>query len=104
MDAVVLRFVRSAGFQFRLARSERGHDFGQQPGLQRRRSADGAPEYERTVLITGGGFNGLQHGQHREAPKEDTPLANFWTTMLQDAGIHVDRFADADGTASSLWS
>jgi hypothetical protein len=55
-------------------------------------------------LLTGGGFKGLDHGQHRAAPKENTPLANLWTTMLQDAGAPVDRFADANGTTSSLWS
>jgi hypothetical protein len=54
-------------------------------------------------LLTGGGFQGLKHGQHRLAPKENTPLANLWTTMLQDAGAPVQRFADANATASSIW-
>jgi len=54
-------------------------------------------------LLTGGGFKGLAHGQHRSAAKENTPLANLWTTMLQDAGVAIDRFADADATASSIW-
>ena len=53
-------------------------------------------------LLTGGGFKRLSHGQHRVAPKENTPLANLWTTMLQDAGAGVDRFADANGTAQTL--
>ena len=55
-------------------------------------------------LLTGGGFKGLTHGQHRVASKENTPLANLWTTMLQDAGAQVDRFADADATAASIWA
>ncbi|MDG1671302.1 MAG: DUF1552 domain-containing protein, partial [Akkermansiaceae bacterium] len=38
-------------------------------------------------LLTGGGFQGLTHGKHRKAEKENTPLANLWTTMLQDAGV-----------------
>ena len=54
-------------------------------------------------LLTGGGFKGLNHGQHRVAPKENTPLANLWTTMLQDAGAGVDRFADANGGARTLF-
>jgi hypothetical protein len=54
-------------------------------------------------LLTGGGFKGLTHGQHRFAPNKDTPLANLWTTMLQDAGTGVDRFADANATAQSIW-
>ena len=37
------------------------------------------------------------------AEKENTPLANLWTTMLQDAGVKIDRFADANATASSIW-
>ena len=55
-------------------------------------------------LLTGGGFNGLKHGQHRMASKENTPLSNLWTTMLQDAGSPVDRVADANGTAASFWT
>ncbi|MEO2041179.1 MAG: DUF1552 domain-containing protein [Pirellulales bacterium] len=55
-------------------------------------------------LLTGGGFKGLTHGHHRVASKENTPLANLWTTMLQDAGAPVERFADANATATSIWS
>ena len=55
-------------------------------------------------LLTGGGFKGLTHGRHRVASKENTPLANLWTTMLQDAGAPVERFADANATATSIWS
>lgn len=55
-------------------------------------------------LLTGGGFKGLTHGQHRVASKENTPLANLWTTMLQDAGAPIERFADANATANSIWS
>jgi hypothetical protein len=54
-------------------------------------------------LLTGGGFNGLTHGQHRTATRKNTPLANLWTTMLQDAGAPIDRFADADSTMSAVW-
>ena len=52
-------------------------------------------------LLTGGGFADLEHGQHRMAAKENTPLANLWTTMLQNANVTIDKFADAN--ASSLW-
>ena len=55
-------------------------------------------------LLTGGGFGGLSHGQHRAAPRENTPLANLWTTMLRDAGAPIDRFADADSTINSIWT
>ena len=55
-------------------------------------------------LLTGGGFKGLTHGRHRVASKENTPLANLWTTMLQDAGAPIERFADANATANWIWS
>ena len=63
-------------------------------------------EFNRFVpcLLTGGGFKGLKHGWYRMAPKENTPLANLYTTMLQDAGTPIDRFADANATASSILS
>ena len=54
-------------------------------------------------LLTGGGFKGRQHGQHRLAEKENTRLANLWTTMLQEAGVEIDRFADANATAHTIW-
>ena len=52
----------------------------------------------------GGGFKGLQHGQHHQAPEKNTPLANLWTSMLKDAGCKVDKFADANGLANSIWA
>ena len=63
------------------------------------RMAHNAPTYLPTHRRR---TKGLTHGQHRIAPKENTPLANLWTTMLQDAGAEVDRFADSNGTAHSL--
>jgi hypothetical protein len=36
------------------------------------------------------------------APEKNTPLANLWTTMLQDAGTPVERFADANATAAPI--
>ena len=55
-------------------------------------------------LLTGGGFKTLQHGKHRNAAEKNTPLANLWTTMLKDAGCKIDRFADANGLADSIWT
>jgi|GEM_PF-6806012 len=42
--------------------------------------------------------------ENKTAPKENTPLANLWTTMLQDGGVTIDRFADANATASDILS
>ena len=55
-------------------------------------------------LLTGGGFKGLKHGHHRKAPKENTPLANLWLTMMQDAGAQVKKFADSNGTAKAIFN
>ena len=55
-------------------------------------------------LLTGGGFKGLKHGQHHQAPEKHTPLANLWTSMLKDAGCKVDKFADANDLANSIWA
>ena len=55
-------------------------------------------------LLTGGGFKKLTHGRHLKAKEENTPLANLWTTMLKDAGCKIDKFADANGLADSIWS
>ena len=59
---------------------------------------------EQQRMKEGGGFQGLTHGQHRAAPKKNAPLAHLWTTMmLQAAGARIERFADADATANSIW-
>ena len=55
-------------------------------------------------LLTGGGFKGFEHGQYRMASKEITTLANLWATMLQDAGVRIDRFAAANGNTKAIAS
>ena len=55
-------------------------------------------------LLTGGGFKGFEHGQYRMAAKEITTLANLWATMLQDAGVRIDRFAAANGNTKAIAS
>ena len=55
-------------------------------------------------LLTGGGFKGLKHGYHHKAAEENTPLANLWTTMLQDAGVQIEAFADANGHTRDIYS
>ena len=55
-------------------------------------------------LLTGGGFKGFEHGQYRMASKEITTLANLWATMLQDAGVRIDRFAPANGNTKAIAS
>ena len=55
-------------------------------------------------FLTGGGFKGIKHGHHHKAAEENTPLANLWTTMLQDAGVPIEAFADANGHTRDIYS
>jgi hypothetical protein len=48
------------------------------------------------ILGKGGRFKGNQH----IAAKADTPLANVLLTMVERAGVKVERFGDATGTFS----
>ena len=48
------------------------------------------------IFLAGGGF---KHGQYVKR-KEGTPLCNLFVSMLNDAGIEVDRFGQSDGTLS----
>ncbi|MEP3477841.1 MAG: DUF1552 domain-containing protein [Fuerstiella sp.] len=50
------------------------------------------------ILLAGGGF---KHGAHINAMqknRQQTPLNNLYTTMLQKFGVEIDRFNDATGT------
>ena len=50
------------------------------------------------VVLAGGGF---KHGRHVDAlqpNKQQTPLNNLYTTMLQNFGVETDRFNNATGT------
>jgi hypothetical protein len=50
------------------------------------------------IILAGGGF---KHGSHVNAiqrDKQQTPLNNLFTTMLQKFGVEIDRFINATGT------
>jgi hypothetical protein len=48
------------------------------------------------VFLAGGGF---KHGSYVAAGKQDgKPLSNLFVTMLQNAGIETDQFAESTGT------
>jgi len=44
------------------------------------------------TILTGGGAKGITHGHHVILPEEDTSLANYWLTLLQQAGVKTSRF------------
>ena len=52
------------------------------------------------VVLGGGGYT---HGQHLAFdPKNNAPLPNLYTLMLQRQGLGIDRFATATGTLAGL--
>ncbi|MDG2224466.1 MAG: DUF1552 domain-containing protein [Rubripirellula sp.] len=54
------------------------------------------------AIVTGGGAKNLKHGHHIILPKEDTPLANYWLTLMQQAGVPIERFSHSTGTTSEI--
>ena len=49
----------------------------------------------------GGCIKNLRLGESIKLP-QDTPLANVWLTLLQQAGIPIDRFSHSTGTLGEL--
>ena len=56
------------------------------------------------TLLAGHGGGGLKQGQHYVYEEDETPLANLWLSMLRQAGVKADRFADSEGTLPGLFS
>ena len=54
------------------------------------------------ALLSGGGAKDLPLGRHIALPEEDTPLANYWLTLMQQAGLELDQFSHSTGTVSEL--
>ena len=55
------------------------------------------------VVFAGGGALGIKHGRHLKMPDE-TPLTNLYLTMLNQAGVPMDKFADSTGKMDVLLS
>lgn len=56
------------------------------------------------ALLSGGGADRIKHGRHIVLPNEDTSLANYWVTLLQQAGVDTPRFHYSTGIVSELYS
>lgn len=54
------------------------------------------------AILSGGGAKDIRHGRHLILPEEDTPLANYWLTLLQQAGVSADSFSHSTGTLPQL--
>jgi hypothetical protein len=55
------------------------------------------------IVVAGGGAGKLKGARHIKYA-EPTPLANLHLTLLDKAGIHLDRFADSQGRVDELLS
>jgi hypothetical protein len=53
------------------------------------------------ILLAGGSAAGMRGGRH-VSYAEPTPLANLHLTLLDKAGIHLDRFGDSNGKLDEL--
>lgn len=56
------------------------------------------------ALLSGGGTPNIKHGRHIILPEKDTPLANYWLTLMQEAGVRVNRFSHSTGNVPELLS
>ena len=54
------------------------------------------------AIFAGGGGENLRKGQHIILPQEDTPLANYWLTLMQQVGVPVEQFSHSTGTLKDL--
>lgn len=56
------------------------------------------------AILSGGGAGDIKHGRHIVLPEEDTPLANYWLTVMQQAGMNMDSFSNSTGVIPELIS
>ncbi|RUL88751.1 DUF1552 domain-containing protein [Tautonia sociabilis] len=54
------------------------------------------------ILVAGGAAGNMRGGRHIRFA-EPTPLANLHLTLLDKVGVHLDSFADSDGTIDALF-
>lgn len=53
------------------------------------------------AIVSGGGAK-IQRGQHIVLPKKDTPLANYWLTLMQQGGVPLEKFSHSTGILPEL--
>ena len=56
------------------------------------------------ALLSGGGAKGIGLGKHIVLPGKDRPLANYWLTLMQQAGVPVESFSHSTGNIRELIS
>jgi hypothetical protein len=58
-------------------------------------------QYPLPISLVGGGYGRMRGGQHINF-KERTPLANVLLTMLQRAGVSIDKVGDSTGSIAEI--
>lgn len=53
------------------------------------------------IIVAGGAAGGMKNGRHIEFDKP-TPLANLHLSLLEKAGVKLDKFGDSSGTIQEL--
>ena len=54
------------------------------------------------AILSGGGAPQIKHGKHIVLPEKDTPLANYWLTIMQQAGMKNKSFSHSTGIIPEL--
>jgi len=54
------------------------------------------------AILSGGGAKNIKHGRHLILPEKNTPLANYWLTLMKQADVPVEQFSHSDGVVSEL--
>ena len=54
------------------------------------------------AIYAGGASKSLKRGEHIVLPERDTPLTNYWLTLMQSAGVPLDQFSNSTGTLSEI--
>jgi hypothetical protein len=56
------------------------------------------------TIVSGGAAKNIKHGQHIILPKENTPLANYWLTLMRQADVPIETFSHSTGIIPELVS
>jgi hypothetical protein len=58
--------------------------------------ADRHMQIDLPILLVGGSGMGVKSGQHLRLP-DNTPISNLYLTMLDKAGVNVEKMGDSTG-------
>lgn len=54
------------------------------------------------AIVSGGGAKGIKRGEHIILPEKNTPLANYWLTLMQQADVDIQTFSHSTGNIPEL--